>query len=222
MVMPKHDNPSRRRNIAATNGALNLIDEEYLNTCVSQIKNHLTGQGNKVLTLGLLLGGDTKDFHLSGSSIRRIIEQLKESAENLDAQIVVTTSRRTSPEIERIVKEEFKSYSRCRLLIIANENNLPFAMGGILGLSKILIVSPESISMISEAVSSRKYVVTFKAAGLSKRHQNFLKQMALDKHLYLIKDSDLIKTIKTLEENKPEIKPLRDEAVILEKLGKIL
>lgn len=222
VVIPRHDNPFKRKNIAVTNGALNLIDEEYLDTCVSQIKQYLSGQNSEVLTIGLLLGGDAKGFRLSEDFVKNIIGQLKKSVEYLDAQILVTTSRRTSPEIEKIVKEEFRDYPKCKLLIIANENNFPFAFGGILGLSQIIVVSPESISMISEAISSKKYVITFKAQGLSGRHRSFLNYLAKNKYLYLSKTMVLAELIDTLQKNKPAVKPLGNEAVILEKLGKIL
>lgn len=222
VVMPKHDNPPRRKNIAVINGALNLIDENYIQSCLSRSGIRFDSQGNKRLILGFLLGGDTKDFHLSVALVRQAIAQLKEATQKLDAQLMVTTSRRTAPAVEKIVKEEFKDYPRCRLLVIANENNPEFSVGAILGLSQILIVSPESISMVSEAVSSKKYVLVFRAAKLGKRHSLFLKRMAEEKHLYLAQIENLAEVIMKLEKSRPGISPLEDESVIAEKLGKIL
>ncbi len=220
VVMPKHDRPPKRKNVVITKGALNLISEDYLASCIFKLKSQV--KTGKELILGLLVGGDSRGFRLDRDSLREIIAKIKEALEELDGEILVTTSRRTSFEIEHLLKEEFKNYPRCKFLIIANEENFPFALGGILGLSKIILVSPESISMISEAAKSGKYVLTFDSPGLGKRHKFFLKYFAKNKYIYLVKPSDLSQFIKNIWLNKPKIRYLEDEALIREALKKIL
>ena len=63
---------------------------------------------------------------------------------------IITTSRRTPKKIENLLQREFKRHPACRLLIIASSNNVPEAMGGILGVSDLVIVSGDSISMVAE------------------------------------------------------------------------
>jgi len=223
VIMPRHDNPPRRKNVAVTEGALNLIDEEYLreqSVRLSQVHGSwLMAHG---FCIGLLIGGDTKDFCLTTDVILEVIKQIKLVSEKLNADILVTTSRRTSQEVEKLVKEEFQDYPRCKLLIIANEKNIPEAVGGILGLSQIIITSPESISMVSEATSSKKYVLVFDSPGLKRRHKKFLEHFKKNKYIYLAEARDLSKTVEDIWLNKPPIYSPRDNLLIKEVIKKIL
>ena len=229
VIMPRHDHPPKRKNVVSTEGALNLINEEYLKSYKSQIANRISQENdkqlaisNKQLVIGLLIGGDTKDFLLTGDTILEVIKQIKSIAEKLNAEILVTTSRRTNLQVEHMLKEEFKDYLQCRLLIIANEKNIPEAVGGILGLSQIIITSPESISMISEAVNSQKYVLVFKSSGLSKKHKMFLDYFAKNKYIYLIEASDLARSIEEIWMNRPSINTLKDNLLVSEAIKRIL
>ena len=91
--------------------------------------------------------------------------QIKEAALHYNADILMTTSRRTPSAIEQIILKELKNFERCSLCIIANQRNIPEAVGGILGLSDLVIVSGESISMVSEALSSGKRTIVFSPHG---------------------------------------------------------
>ena len=140
----------------------------------------------------------------------------------MDAELLITTSRRTSSVAECLLKEEFLNYHRCKLLIIANEKNIPEAVGGILALSKIIITSPESISMISEAVNSRKYVLVFNSPNLSKKHRRFLNYFAKNKYIYLVDAYNLAKKIEEIWSNRPKIHTLGDNLKVCEAIKKIL
>ena len=200
-----------------------MIDEDYLR---KQSESLIRDTGYRLqatgMRIGLLIGGDTKYFHLDMDKISEVIKQIKSASERWNADILVTTSRRTSLEVEKVIKEEFKDYSRCKVLVIANERNFPFAVGGILGLSHIVITSSESISMISEAASSNKYAVVFNSKGLSKKHRRFLGFLTENKYIYLTESCDLSKTIEYIWQNKPQIRSLRDNFFVSEAIKKIL
>jgi len=236
VIMPKHDNPPAGKNVVATDGALNLNDDDYLKEESEKFLRDTgyaclppaclparQGQaGDTDLYIGLLIGGGTKNFHLKEDTMLEVINQIKSAAEKLDAQILVTTSRRSSCEVEQLVKKELQNYSRCKLMVIANEENPAFTMGAILGLSQILITSAESISMVSEAVSSKKHVLVFKSAGLRNKHRRFLGHFAKNKYIYLIEPADLGKMITEIWRNRPPIHFLRDNIVVSEAIRKIL
>lgn len=223
VIMPRHDRPPRRKNVVVTEGALNLIDEQYLKEESEKLMPGIKDK-NRALSfcIGLLIGGDTKDFFLGKDTMSEVITEIKSACERLDADILVTTSRRTSGEIENLVKDELKDYSRCKLLVVANEKNIPEAMGGILALSQIIVTSPESISMISEAVNSRRYVVVFEAEGLDRKHQRFLDSLAKNNYLYLTKADELSNTIEEILKNKPPVYGLKDNLLVRKALEKIL
>lgn len=224
VVMPRHDHPPSRKNLIITEGALNLIDDEYL---AKQSRQLISG-GYKIErtpgapVIGLLLGGDTKEFSLTQEKVGEVIGEIKKAAELLKSQVLVTTSRRTSRVVEELVKKEFREYPLTKLLIIANEKNIPEAVGGILGLADVVITSPESISMVSEAVASKKHVFVFKEKALGKKHSNFLRNFALRKHIDLVEAGELSGKIKSAWIRKRARAPLEDYQVLKEGLKKIL
>jgi len=222
VVMARHDRPLKRKNVVVTEGALNLISEEYLKSQAQNLSRATGYQPSPGFSLGFLLGGDTKYFHLDKETIAEVIRQIKSAAEKLNADILVTTSRRTSKEIENLVKEEFQGYGRCKLLIIANEKNMPEAVGGILGLARVAITSPESVSMVSEAASSGRYTLVFKSPGLVRKHQRFIDYFARNKYLYLVEPGALAGAINDIWLNKPQANKLKDSSLVEEAIKRIL
>lgn len=235
VIIPRHDCPegrglssdsqSRRpkKNVVITEGALNLIDADYLKKRSSGLQQSGLLKGPLLNPcIGVLIGGNSKGFAVSRQAIVELAGQIKQSAEELNADILLTTSRRSPPEAEQVLKREFENYPRCKLLIIANENNHPDVIGGILGLSSIIISSPESISMISEAVMAQKYVVVFKASGLSKKHQRFLKNYQDKRYIYIKQTKELSGLIKEVLQNHPEISFPEDNLRVSAGLDKIL
>ena len=222
VVMASHDRPLHRKNIAVIDGALNLIDQDYLKSQARQLIQE-TGVSlpSEQSGLGLLLGGDTKDFRLQDSEVKEVLEQLKDVSIRFNAWILVTTSRRTPQAVDRLVKKELLGFKQLKLAIIANEKNFSSAVGGILGLSRIVVVSGESISMVSEAASSVKQVVVFKSPGLSVRRMMFLENLARKGVIDLVEAGDIGKVIERLLSGPPEIKALRDSQIIMESLRRI-
>jgi KDO2-lipid IV(A) lauroyltransferase len=223
VIMPCHDRPPKRKNVLAVEGALNLIDEEYLKaqTETLSVKCQVSSVKSKAF-IGLLLGGDSKSFHLDRNKVAEVIRQVKQAAISLNAEILVTTSRRTSKEIEAVAKEELAGYPHCKLLVIANEKNIPQAVGGILGLSKVVVVSPESISMISEAASSNKRVLVFNLPGLSRKHGNFLARLSGKNYISLVKPQALAAALEKLWRENALAQALNDRLLVKEALEKII
>lgn len=220
VIMNRHDGPPKRKNIAAPEGALNLINDNYLKSQAASLGKKI--QIDKEFVLGLLVGGDNKDFRLNKDIMREVVIQIKSALEKLDGQVLVSTSRRTNNDVESLLKEEFKDYPRCKLLVIANERNIPEAVGGILGLSRIVVTTPESISMISEAVNSKKYVLVFNSENVSAKHKRFLNLFARNKYIYLDEPCNLNKKINDIWRDKPEVFSLKDNFLVGDAIKRIL
>lgn len=223
VIMPEHDRPVRRNNVVITEGALNLIDADYLSQRSKRLaQSNLLRGPLPNSCIGVLIGGNSKKFSIDPLDIRELSGQIKKSAAELNLDILISTSRRTPPEAEQAVKNEFADYPRCKLLVIANESNNPDVVGGILGSSSIIICSPESISMISEAVSAEKYVIVYEASGLSRKHRDFLKSYREKGYIYLKEIKDLASLIKEVWVNKPKINAPKDNLKVIAGLNKIL
>jgi hypothetical protein len=113
--------------------------------------------------------------------IKKVISQIKSISGKLDLEVMVTTSRRTPGAVERLLKDELGDFANCKFLVIANEKNVEGTIPAILGLCNAVIVSGESMSMISEAASSGKEVLVF---ALEKRkHRKQTRHEALVREL---------------------------------------
>ncbi|MDP1853339.1 MAG: ELM1/GtrOC1 family putative glycosyltransferase [Candidatus Omnitrophota bacterium] len=224
VVIPRHDHPPYGNNIAVTEGALNLIDETYLNNESEKLSSSssLAGYALSKRSIGLLIGGDTKNFHLGKEAISKAIKEIKHACEKLGMDILATTSRRTPREVESLLKDGLKSDADCKLLVIANEKNIPEAVGAILGLSSVILVTPESISMVSEAANSGKYVVVFECGSIGARHRKFLDNLEAGGYIYVVRPEGLSDKIKELLDKKPAVKALKDRDIVADKLKKIV
>ncbi len=229
VVMPRHDSKGIvSLNTVLTKVAPNLMDKTYLEENVrgltarfSHLKLHSRPR------IGLLIGGDTKGLVLTEQQVRVVIHQLKESAEKFSADILVTTSRRTSSDVEALVIREFNHYSRTALLILASKNNVPEAVGGILGLSDIVIVSGESISMLSEAATSGRKTVVFPVDGpdrtpLNNKYSRFAEMLGDAGHVVCARTTRVADAVDRLLRDKVKTIPIDDNAVILEAVRKII
>ena len=221
-VIAKHDNPVAGRNVVVTRGALNLIDEPYLRASGDRLQEHIGVLDRTKPVIGILFGGDAKQFHLGDAIVKAIVSQVSAVARELDATVLVTTSRRTPAGAQAVIKSAFEHDPRCRFLVIANERNYDFAVGGILDKADIAVISPESISMVSEAASGRAHVVVFDSAGISRKHRSLLDDFERDGLIRLVNPNELSGSIRDLCYNKTGRRRLDNTAPVIEGLRKIL
>ncbi len=223
-ILPRHDyilvhltgepdgSPVRwtRSNILVTEGAPNRI-------------RAARGAGNGI---GLLIGGDAKDFRLKKEDVEKVLDGIIKISGEKGLDIFVTTSRRTSPEIDSLVKEKLNGNKRCKLLIIANEKNIEGAITGIFESSGVIITSPESMSMISEAVSSGRQVMVFRAKGegrgLKTKYDQLVDNFEKGGYIKTAPPDDVYNKIKEILETRPEIKKPNDRERIIERLKGIM
>ncbi len=221
VIMPRHDHPPQRKNVVVTAGSLNPVNEQYLKEEAGKLIQRVS-LNPQAAYIGVLIGGDSKRFVLGDDLIRRVITEVKKAADKINAGILLTTSRRTRTQAEDLIKQEFKDYSRCKLMVIANDKNIPEAVGGILGLSKVIASSAAGKSMISEAVNSAKSVVVFRGEGLSAKHRVFVENLSRSKHIILSAVDSLGQKIEEAWQDKAAVNVLRDNDLVAKAVEKIL
>ena len=170
-IVPRHDRPAQKDNVVITEAALNMMDEGRLRFFAHKLKEKIGPVEKKAV--GILIGGDTRNFRMSVEKIKYVVEGVIKICNDFDMETLISTSRRTPKTIEDYLKDRMSSEGRCRLLTIANEHNPPGSVEAILDLSDIVLVSEESVSMISEAVSSKGYRVVFRQGDYSDKKHNF-------------------------------------------------
>ena len=221
--IPRHDNPPKAKNVVATAIAPNLVDEAAMRADADRLKKRLGGISGE--TIGVFVGGDNPEFALTEDIINKVIDSLAGFCGKYGAEFLVTTSRRTSPQVEKALKDRLKDDPRARLLVIANENNFDEAVGGILGLSKVAVVSEESVSMISEAVSSGKRVVVFSLAkkrAAPAKHERTLNMLADEGYISVSAPEELAAAVEKAWDSASPAKEFKDREKILEAVRRLI
>ncbi|UCD55397.1 MAG: mitochondrial fission ELM1 family protein [Candidatus Omnitrophota bacterium] len=221
-VLPRHDrkNGTANGSVIVTDTVPNLIDEEYLKSASKKISEIVKLERPKKAPsrpnrrIGVLLGGDNSDFALTDDITKKLLENTVDASKKLDADLLFTTSRRTPKAAESAVKAGLGSEKRCKLLVIANEKNIPYAVGGILGLSDVIVVSGESASMISEAIQSGKLVIVFRLKKKKKKNSKFERMLRHleEKGYIIIADAEELSGLicRNFHASKKERIPLQD------------
>ncbi len=229
VVVPEHDRLEVRNNVLLTRITPNLIEREYLQDQAGILQSRIRNKGFRFKpdspTIGVLIGGDTATYRMSRELVNKIIIQLKAVARNLNCRLLITTSRRTPRTVAELLKENLNHLEQCQLLVIANEKNIPEAVGGILGLGDIILVSGESISMVSEAVSAEKYVLVFmpeKRLKAQTKQERFLQKLEQDKMVKVVLPDRLSEEIETLWQARPGIIKAQHRQAIYQAISKIL
>ncbi len=211
-----------RSNVVITEGAPNRITEGAVKEAKGKLGIIRGDRGG----IGVLIGGNAKGFELKKEDVEKVISGVIKICEEKDLDIFISTSRRTSPEIDRVLKEKFSNNKRCKLLIIANEKNTEGAVAGIFGLSDIIVTSPESMSMISEAASSGKNVIVFgeklKVKGEKGKYMKMVLNLESQGYIRTAGPDEIYNKIKAILETRPEIKKLKDREKIIERLKGII
>jgi mitochondrial fission protein ELM1 len=223
-VIPRHDKPCKSKNVVVTDLAPNLINEEKMKKDMDSLKAHICSEVKDAVAF--FVGGDNPEFRLTGdianSAIEGIVEFCKERS---GASILATTSRRTSPEVESILKHRLGNNPKCKFLVIANEKNHDFTVGGILGLSRIVVVSEESISMISEAITAEKKVIVFRLSKRSDnvtKHERALKSLADEGYITIAESSNLQSILEKAWDDRSPVKSVQDTERIYEAVRRLI
>ena len=197
-VIPEHDNPPARKNIVATLGAPNLITRERLESGLKSLEVSADLGGKK--SVGLLVGGDNKYYALGPVLMKAVSGAVAGAARELDMNVLATSSRRTSEAAAGAMKSELEKSGLARLIITASERGPKWAVAGILAASEVVVVSGESSSMVSEAVSSSRPVIVFRPARKpairgNNRHEFFLRGLESKGLIRISTPGDLKKDI---------------------------
>ena len=198
VIVPKHDKMKSGKNIFVTETSLSRVTEKVLENESKKLSESLEF-GNGKRKIGLLMGGDTDTMKFSKESLEKLLTEMKRYSGDTGVAVLATSSRRTPAWADELLKASLKDDQCCPLLVIANEANRSGIVPGILGLSDALVVSGESMSMVSEAVASGKPVIVFmpsKSAKLKPKHGEFLNRMMRERLIVCTEPQDIYQAIR--------------------------
>jgi KDO2-lipid IV(A) lauroyltransferase len=224
-IIPEHDNPPAKENIVRTLGAPNLITQKRLKDNLILLEKAIDLEDKRCI--GLFIGGESKDYTFSYPLIADVLNNVIAAAKQLDANILATTSRRTSVDIGDFVKRELGKTERAKLVIVANERNPEWTVGGVLAASDIVVVSGESSSMLSEAASSGKRVLVFEPEEKphfhrNNKHKRFLNRLHSSGIIHFTEADRLKESIVELINSSEKPNTLDDNRKILDAVKKVI
>jgi mitochondrial fission protein ELM1 len=158
-------------NVMTGRTALHGITPERLEKAADRWRGQLAPAGAP--TLGILLGGDNAAYRLTDGVIDNLLSLLRRANAAAGYCAMITPSRRTSEAVKRRLDAALSSEPWATIWDGSGEN--PYL--GILALADRLIVTSDSISMISEALAAGAPVHVLPLEGHGERHGAFLQDI---------------------------------------------
>lgn len=165
VVAPRHDRLSAP-NVIATTGGLNQVTASRLAAAAARFGvryDHLPHP-----RVAVLIGGNSKVHRLTEAATRRLSAQLAVLARREGAGLMVTPSRRTGASNLAILRQALSGLS-AEIWDGTGENPY-FAF---LALADSIVVTSDSVNMVSEAATTGKPVFTVDLDGGSSKFRRF-------------------------------------------------
>lgn len=165
VVTPEHD-LLNGPNVLSTRGALGRVTPERLSEAATAFAGRYGALPRP--RIGVLIGGDNKVFKMTSAIMTRLTEQLSRLAREEGCGLMITPSRRTGKGNEAILR---RGLAGLPAEIWDGEGENPYF--GILGLADHLVVTGDSVNMVSEAASTGKPVHVVDLEGGSAKFSRF-------------------------------------------------
>lgn len=154
IVAPEHDG-LEGENVLTARGGLNAIDDDWL----AQARERFAALGELPgPRLALLIGGPTRALALDRAYWEALVSAVDAQLSRSGGSVLVTGSRRTPAWLRDAARAAFANRPGRRWFGPEDGEN-PYA--GFLAWADALVVTPDSVNLLSEAAATRAPVFTF-------------------------------------------------------------
>lgn len=192
IITPQHDR-LRADNVLVSIGALHRVDEAFL---AHARREHPELAAAPHPRIAVLFGAPSRHARIDDAYIGEIFARLP-----ADATLWITASRRTPPALV----ERLRAFAHGRGRIWADLSDGPNPYPGFLALADQIVVTPDSVNMLSEACGTDAPVLVHPPLRLSAKLQRFLAALTA---------SGRVRSLADLERPASPIVPLRETAEI--------
>ena len=204
VIAPKHDN-CKGSNIIETNGALTKINLKYIKS-VNKTKIPDVLKENFIT---VLIGGNSRHHKITNSLLDLIITKLNLIQSQKKIKVFILFSRRTEKKDYLYLKK--KLLNKNFFFILPDSKQVSYLNA--ISFAKAIIVTSDSVSMVTEACSTGKPTYIIDIPTKSKKFSLFIKNLIDLKLADYLKDSISLKN---------KHKALNDIDVIVKKIRKKL
>lgn len=162
--LPRHDD-RHGANVVESTGAIHRVTPAKLEAAARHFAPITQGLGRPLVAV--MIGGSNRFSTLTPAITATLADRLAALARQ-GAGLMITTSRRTGAENEAILREKLAGLP---LFLWDGTGENPYF--GLLALADALIVTADSVAMVSEAASTGKPVHIIDLAGNAPKFQRF-------------------------------------------------
>jgi len=187
ILLPKHDNTNKKTlaknsNIIETNGSLNQVKLDRMENESAKWQMELSRMPKP--RIGFIIGGDTKNTTFPAEDFGQTTKALSDLTNKLNGSLLITTSRRTSANCLAKLKDNLNckhylyDWNNENTKATEHKNPLGNPYFAYMGTSDYIVVTGDSMSMVSEACSTGKPVYVYMPdSALGKKHKRFCKRL---------------------------------------------
>jgi mitochondrial fission protein ELM1 len=159
VIAPRHDGLGGR-NIVTTMGALHRITPEKLRAGAARLAPRIAALSPPFISV--LIGGSNGAYRFGPAEMTPLAARLRDAARAMGASLLITPSRRTDAQSLRILRDALAELPH--FLWDGTGENPYF---GLLGIADFIVVTCDSVNMVTEAASTGKpvYVVVLPGGG---------------------------------------------------------
>lgn len=170
LVIPQHDSPSKRKNVYPVISTPVAISDEILNTEAEKWSRYFRNSRHPIIAL--IVGGDTKEHKFTPKKAYKLVTYINKLVQKRGGGLLVSTSRRTDKKLATYLRKELKN---TLMFYDANSDNKENPYYGFLALCDAVVVTGDSVNMVTEACFLGKPVFVYDAKGIvSNKIKSFL------------------------------------------------
>ena len=170
VVAPAHDG-LHEDNVVVTRGSLHDIDDAWLERARVQWPRLVQLPGPRTV---LLLGGSNRAMELDEAYWRALAQRLGEWLMRDGGSLLVTTSRRSPDWLREAARAEFSAVPGLQW---HGEDDGPNPYAGLLAWADRIVVTPDSVNLLSEACATRVPVFALADQPLRGKLDVFLREL---------------------------------------------
>lgn len=161
VAVPHHDD-LRGENVIITHGAPNRLTAEKLNVAKTTFQDQFSNLSSP--RIAVLIGGNSRTHKITSEIMTRLVGQLK----SIEGTLMITASRRTGDKNLALLNDGLKNTNA---FIWDGTGENPYH--GMLAWADHILVTEDSVSMISDAGTTGKPTHIIPLEGSSKRFDRF-------------------------------------------------
>jgi mitochondrial fission protein ELM1 len=170
VVAPAHDH-LQGENVVSLLGSLNEVDEAWLRQARERWRELLALPGPRT---AVLLGGPTADTPFDEEDLAKLCEQLEATLARDGGRLLVCGSRRTPPAWAEALRARFDATRHALWFDPRDGDNL---YDGALACAHRIVVTPDSVNMVSEACATALPVFIAEPGRARGRIAEFLREL---------------------------------------------